>query len=123
MSIRTVTMKQLDAFSALLTEIRVAMREMAPIADGLAVLVAASDPSDPAQAAIPIQALRAGAQLQQRATALLQRFEVMAGICFGEKRRPDESPVDFVARFGTMDEHEMFATMARNGVRLVSGRR
>ncbi|MDB0574003.1 hypothetical protein LBW59_25050 [Ralstonia solanacearum] len=112
-------MKQWDAFTALTNEIHEAMAQMGPIAHGLAVLVANTDPTDPAQVAIPINAMRAGVELKKRAEELLERFEVMAKICTGEKRRPDESLMEFVERFCTMEDAEISGAMAKNGVRLV----
>lgn len=95
---RLVTMKQWDAFTALTNEIHEAMAQMGPIAQGLAVLVANSDPTDPAQVSIPINAMRAGAEMKKRAEELLERFEVMAKICTGERRQAGESLMEFFER-------------------------
>ncbi|AST27995.1 hypothetical protein [Ralstonia pseudosolanacearum] len=120
---RLVTMEQWDAFSALMEEIHEAMGKMIPIVQGLAVLAANVDPMDPAQESIPINALRAGAEVKKQAEELMERFEVMARICTGEKRKPGESLMEFIERFGAMDEGEIHGAMARNGVRLVGRRK
>lgn len=119
---KIVSMKQWDAFTALTNEIHEAMAKMALVAQGLAVLVASSDPTDPAQVNIPLSALQAGVEMTKRTKELLDRFEVMAKICTGEKRRPGESLTEFLDRFCAMEEAEISGAMARNGVRLV-GRR
>ncbi|MCK4121073.1 hypothetical protein HFK83_01565 [Ralstonia pseudosolanacearum] len=118
---KLVTTKQWDAFSALLGEIHETMGKMGAIAQGLAVLVANTDPMDPAQESIPINAMRAGVDMKRRGEELLERFEVMTKICTGEKRKPSESLMEFFERFAAMGEAEILGAMARNGVRLVKG--
>lgn len=116
---RLVTMKQWDAFGAVLREIQEATGKMAPITEGLTVLVANTDPTDPAQEAIPINAMRAGLEMMRRLDELLERFEVMVAICLGEKRKPGESLQEFRDRIAALDEVAILGAMARNGVRLV----
>jgi hypothetical protein len=111
---RIVTRSDLAQFSAVLVRIHETAADMARLSRGAACIVAyeANSGNAPAAAGFGVSAIAGFAKILDE---LLAKFEQEADRCLGEKRRPYESPEEFMVRIA---ESDMVALAERNGVRI-----
>lgn len=110
---RTVTIKELNALSAAISDVRAVLAEIGGMTAAGPAIMEVNAPED---------ALRFGIKLTGAALAAKERvmlnFERAAYNFLGERRKDGESLAEYQTRICAMTESELLAAPARNGLRL-----
>ena len=110
---RTVTMRELDAFSESLQEVRDTMNKLRPMLAAGSQIVGERDSVDGCGFGIKL-----GQVALDEKERVLKKCERAAFNFLGEGRRPDEDVNKFFERICAMPVDELLATQKKNGLRL-----
>lgn len=110
---RTVTMRDLNALSAAISEVLAVCAEVKPMCAAAPTIMAANDPHNALLFGLKVAEASMSARQQ-----VLQKFERAAFNFLGEIRREGESLDEYFSRICSMPESELMAAPAHNGLRL-----
>lgn len=110
---RTVTMKELDALSAAIDQVRAKMAELTAKCIAVPTIMNAN----PGPGALPF-GIQSTVAIQAEADAVYALFEGAAKGFLGEGRRAGETFREFFDRVGAMSVEELLAAPVRNGLKL-----